>query len=79
MNQWDIRVELAAMTDDEVLVWARRKSNNPYMNLARAKEWRNFTFKWMHLDAAAMVRKHGREKALSALHAHVFVEESHGR
>jgi len=74
MNQQEIRAELAAMTDDEVLAWARRRYN-PWMDLDEAKEMRHFTFRWMHSTAAALVRKHGRgEKAMCALRAEILGE-----
>jgi hypothetical protein len=74
MNQQEIRAEMAAMTDVEVLAWARRRYN-PWMNLDTAKEMRRSAFKWMHSTAAAMVRKHGRgEKAMRALRAEILGE-----
>lgn len=46
------RSELAAMGDDEILVYYRRKHNDPYMPLSMAKEMQRADYKWLHSTLA---------------------------
>jgi hypothetical protein len=50
------REQLAAMTDDEILIHYRNKHGDPYMPLSMAKKMHQTTFKWWHSTALAMKR-----------------------
>lgn len=67
------RERLGALSDAELLAYARRRHANPYLSLGVAKELRRLDFQYRHLAAAAAMRANqGRQEQRRRLRAIVF-------
>ena len=71
------REELAAMTDQELLVNEREHHDDPYMTLLKAKGMQQVALKFSHVGAAwKKAHREARAEARRRLHQKLFPSES---